>query len=112
VPFSEAERKRIHQWYYGTIRNRLEPGGVIIVVASRTPPQDLNGKLMADAAIGGEQWTRFRMPAIGSDGQALWPERFDLAALQSIRDGYAASGFPWMWDALYQQDPPDVLDSG
>ena len=66
---------------------------------------------MADAAIGGEQWTRFRMPTIGSDGHALWPERFDLAALQSIRDGYVASGFPWMWDALYQQDPPDVLDS-
>jgi hypothetical protein len=58
-----------------------------------------------------ERWEKFRIPAIGSDGQALWPERFDLAALQSIRDGYVVSGFPWMWDALYQQDPPDVLDS-
>ena len=43
-----------------------------------------------------ERWEKFRPPAIGSDGHALWPERFDLAALQSIRDGYAASGFPWM----------------
>jgi len=43
-----------------------------------------------------ERWEKFRRLAIGSDGHALWPERFDLAALQSIRDGYAASGFPWM----------------
>lgn len=108
---SEAERKRIHQWYYGTIRNRLEPGGVIIVVASRTHPKDLNGKLVADSKIGGEQWKVFQMPAIGSDGAALWPERFSLADLNAIKAGYTASGYPWLWSALYQQDPPDVLDS-
>jgi predicted phage terminase large subunit-like protein len=108
---SEAERKRIHAWYYGTIRNRLEPDGVIVVVASRTHPDDLNGKLIADSLIGGEEWKRYRLPAINAQGQALWPERFDIDALRIIQRGYESSGFPWMWDALFQQDPPDVLDS-
>ena len=108
---SEAERKAIHQWYYGTIRNRLEPGGSVVVVASRTNADDLNGKLWKDSQAGGETWKRYCLQAIGSDGSALWPQRWPLSALETLRDGYTASGFPWIWDWLFQQDGPDVLDS-
>jgi len=54
-------------------------------------------------------------------GAALWPQglsdqglpqpQFDLAWLEARRAAYVASGYEWMWEALYQQRPPEVLDA-
>lgn len=108
---SETERKRIHEWFYGTIHNRLEPDASVVLVASRTHRMDLNGKVWEDGQRGGDRWERIRMPAIGSDGASLWPERWSIDALAKIKNGYVAAGYPWIWDWLYQQDGPDVVDA-
>ena len=116
---SETERARIHKWFYGTILNRLEPNGSIIVVASRTHPKDLNGKLIEDGELGGDKYTRVSLPALAVEGDplgrpaggALWPERFSTSDLEAKRKALVTAGYPWLWDAMYQQAPPSVLDA-
>jgi len=72
---------------------------------------DLIGFIRANAEELGEQWEHIRLPAINDDGAALWPEQWPIQALERKRKQYALSGYPWMWDALYQQEPPEILDS-
>jgi hypothetical protein len=44
------------------------------------------------------------LPAINSEGKALWPEWYDVPALERIK----ANIGPREWSALYQQKPqPD-----
>jgi hypothetical protein len=53
---SEIERKRVWDWYTGTIYNRLMPGGAIVVIKHRMHEQDLSGRLLAMQAAGGDKW--------------------------------------------------------
>src|SRR6516225_1030504 len=48
---SELTRKAVHDWY-SSIYSRLEPGGRIIVIASRLHEDDLIGRLLAQQAEG------------------------------------------------------------
>jgi predicted phage terminase large subunit-like protein len=51
-----------------------------------------------------DQWDVLELPAIDGDGNALWPEWYDEAALARIK----ATVGPREWSALYQQRPqPD-----
>lgn len=108
---SEVQRRKMYQWYLTTAATRLSPNGAIVVVATRWHPHDLIGSVLADSEHTGEQWRVVSFPALGDDGAALWPERWDKTRLNRIRATHEASGYPWMWEALYQQNPPEILDS-
>ena len=41
----------------------------------------------------------------------MWPEQFSRRWMDEKKASYAASGYPWMWEALYQGNPPTVLDA-
>jgi predicted phage terminase large subunit-like protein len=97
---SERIRKDVHLWYTGTCYNRLEPGGRIIVIASRLHEADLIGHLLQAT---GDQWTVIEMPALP---EPPWPERFDVAALERIRSNISAKD----WSAQYQQSP--IIEEG
>jgi predicted phage terminase large subunit-like protein len=62
---------------------------------------DLSGRLLAQQAAGGDQWTVIELPAINERGEALWPEAYPLPALERIRTNTQ----PRFWSALYQQRP-------
>lgn len=112
---SAARRKLIWKWWQSVAYTRLEPGAIAIVMMTRWHEDDLAGRLIADAAEGGEEWNVVRLPAIAEDndpigrdpGEALWPERYPVAALKQIRRSVG----PKVWDALYQQRPSRA-DSG
>lgn len=126
---SETQRRKVHQWYLSTSSTRLTPHGGVVIIATRWHRQDLIGQLLADAEQGGEAYRVIRLPAIAEPGDmlgrtpgaALWPvvvdeagqpqPHFDLAWLEHRRRTYVASGYEWMWEALYQQRPPEVLDA-
>jgi len=108
---SETYRRRVHQWYHSTSTTRLTADGSIVIIATRWHADDLIGRVLKEAEITGEQWRRISFPALGDDGAALWPEMFSAEWLQAKRASYYASGYAWMWEALYQQQPPTVLDS-
>jgi predicted phage terminase large subunit-like protein len=99
---SELTRKAVHDWY-SSIYSRLEPGGRIIVIASRLHTDDLIGRLLAQQATGGDQWTVIEMRALP---EPPWPERFDVAALERIRSNISAKD----WSALYLQSP--IIEEG
>jgi predicted phage terminase large subunit-like protein len=106
---SETVRERVNSWFYSTVLTRLEPGGVIIVLAARWHEDDLPGRIMADDAA---EWYHVSLPAVaGNDcplgrrpGEALWPERYDEEELAKIRASQNAIN-PMNWPALYQQQP-------
>lgn len=106
---SSTQRKKVWDWYNGTIYNRLMPNGAIILIAHRMHEEDLAGKLLEQAKKGGDQWTVVELPAIDVDGNALWPEQYSLEYLERIKASTAAQ--PRYWSALYQQNPiPDEGD--
>lgn len=108
---SESYRKRNYEWFLATSSTRLEPGGAVVVIATRWHNDDLIGRLLADEEQGGDKWRVVKMPAIDTEGNALWPARWPLERLMARRAKYYARGYGWMWEALFQQEPPLALDS-
>lgn len=98
---SERRRELVWDWYRSTLYTRLMPGAGVVLIQTRWHEDDLAGRLLAHEA---DQWTALDLPAIQSDGTALWPEWYDVPALERIK----ASIGPREWSALYQQQPqPD-----
>jgi predicted phage terminase large subunit-like protein len=117
---SETVRDSQDRWFMATVQSRLTPDGAIVLMATRWHRQDLIGKRLSAMEQGGDQYLRLRLPAIANEsddplgrqrGEALWPERFTIGTLERLKNSYVTSGYPWMWDALYQQDPPETLDA-
>ena len=98
---SETTRKNVLNWYTGTVYNRLQPGGSIVLINHRMHEDDLTGALLEQQALGGDKWDIVELPAINSDGAALWPESYPIETLENIR----RNTFPRYWSALYQQQP-------
>src|SRR3990172_457899 len=108
---SEVQRTKLIEWYLTSCLTRAEPTASLVVVATRWHRDDLIGFIRANADELGEQWDHIRLPAINDNGAALWPEQWPIQALERKRKQYVLSGRHWMWDALYQQEPPEILDS-
>jgi predicted phage terminase large subunit-like protein len=98
---SEVKRDRIWDWYTSTAYTRLAPGGRIIVIQTRWHEDDLSGRLLEAMKAGGDQWTVLSLPAINDEGEALWPDRYPVKALERIRANIGNRD----WSALYQQEP-------
>ncbi len=100
---SEVKRKRVIEWFQGSVYNRLQPGGTIILINHRMHEEDLSGYLIERQNFDGDKWEIVELPAI-EDGAALWPEAYPLQALERIK----ANTLPRFWSSLYQQRPqPD-----
>jgi predicted phage terminase large subunit-like protein len=107
---SETIRDKQWDWFGSTAYTRLEPGAAVIVFHTRWHEADIAGRLISRSLSGdGEHWDVVTLPAVAeegdalgrSPGEALWPDRYDVAALAAIRK---AVGEYW-WSALYQQRP-------
>lgn len=98
---SERRRDVVWDWYRSTLFTRLMPGGAIVLIQTRWHEDDLAGRLLEAE---GDQWEVLDLPAINKAGEALWPEWYDIDALERIK----ATIGPREWSALYQQQPqPD-----
>lgn len=96
---SALHRDAVWEWYTGTAYTRLEPGAAIIITHTRWHPEDLTGRVLAEHAH--ENWEHIRLPAINENGQALWPERWSLDALELKRKSIGA----YDWASQYQGLP-------
>ena len=93
---------KVYEWYTSGPRQRLQPGGSIVIVMTRWAQRDLTGQVMkAAAARGGEQWDVIEFPAILPSGKPLWPEFWTLGELTALREELPNS----KWQAQYQQNP-------
>lgn len=102
---SDIVRKKTKDWYTSTAYTRLMPGGRIVVIQTRWHEDDLAGWLIENHKH--EGWDVLSLPAINGDGNALWPEQYDIEALDRIKKALPSRD----WSALYQQEPtPDTGD--
>ncbi|MAO21047.1 MAG: hypothetical protein CMJ25_09880 [Phycisphaerae bacterium] len=90
-------------WYTGGPRQRLQPGGSIVLVQTRWSEKDMTGQLLRAMAKDplADQWEVVELPAIFEDGKPCWPEYWSLEDLTSVK----ASIPPSKWNAQYQQNP-------
>ena len=91
------------EWYTGGPRQRLQPGGAIVLVQTRWSQKDMTGQLIKSMAKDplADQWEVIELPAIMPSGSACWPEYWSLPDLESVK----ASIPPSKWNAQYQQNP-------
>ncbi len=61
---SEICREKLWNWFNDDLSTRLEPDGAIILIQTRWHEDDLAGRLLREAADGGEQWTVVSLPAL------------------------------------------------
>lgn len=93
---------KVFSWYTSGPRQRLQPGGAIIIVATRWSLRDLVGQVLEHSAKNsGDKWEVIEFPAILPSGKPLWPEFWSLAELEAVRNEIP----PAKWQAQYQQQP-------
>jgi predicted phage terminase large subunit-like protein len=93
---------KTYEWYTSGPRQRLQPGGSIIIVMTRWSKKDLTGQVIkADAQRDGEGWKVIEFPAIFDDGQPLWPEFWSKNELEALKNELPSG----KWQAQYMQAP-------
>lgn len=134
---SETLREKVWRWYTSTAYTRLESDirpdvdlteddklwfellddinsgdavpfeGAIVGICTRWHEDDWAGRVEDAEARGGEKWEVLDLPAILSDGRALWPAKYPVPVLDRIKATIGERD----WSALYQQRPtPDEGD--
>jgi predicted phage terminase large subunit-like protein len=95
--------QKVYEWYTSGPRQRLQPGGAIVIVMTRWGEQDLTGRVLKDALKRekGEDWELIELPAILPSGKPLWPEFWSLEELSALKEELPVS----KWNAQYQQKP-------
>ena len=109
-PHSEQEAKQgnpavfdnVYEWFTSGPRQRLQPGGAIIIVMTRWSKRDLTGQILKNAGKDGvDQWEIIDFPAIMPSGVPLWPGFWSKDALEALKAELPVS----KWEAQYQQNP-------
>lgn len=97
---SDPIRNGVIEWFQNTLESRQNyPGKTpIIVIMQRLHERDLAGWLLGGG--NGETWEHVCLPAITEQGEALWPEKHDIATLRRMQ---AVS--PYTFAGQYQQAP-------
>jgi predicted phage terminase large subunit-like protein len=100
---SETAFDNAYEWYTSGPRQRLQPGGIIVIVMTRWSTKDLTGKLInAQTEIKADQWEVIEFPAIfPKTGNPIWPEFWKKDELLSVK----ASLNEQKWQAQWQQSP-------
>ena len=107
-PHSEQEARQaqgdpsvfdsVYEWYTSGPRQRLQPGGAIIIVMTRWSDKDLTGRVLKSDNT---DWEVIELPAIMPSGNPLWPEFWSLSELEALKEELP----PFKWNAQYQQKP-------
>jgi predicted phage terminase large subunit-like protein len=93
---------KTYEWYTSGPRQRLQPGGAIVIVMTRWSKRDLTAQVLKSAAQrGGDEWEVIEFPAILPSGNPLWPEFWPMEELTVLREELPNS----KWQAQYQQSP-------
>ena len=109
-PHSEQEARQnnpavfdgVYEWYTSGPRQRLQPGGAIIIVMTRWSKRDLTGQILKNSEKGGvDEWEVIEFPAILPSGTPLWPGFWSKIELEALKAELPAA----KWEAQYQQNP-------
>tara|TARA_R100000234_G_scaffold117434_1_gene95898 strand:+ start:219 stop:1679 length:1461 start_codon:yes stop_codon:yes gene_type:complete len=100
---SDSALENAYEWYTSGPRQRLQPGGSIVVVMTRWSLKDLTGKLIRSQAndVMSDQWDVVEFPAILPSDNVLWPEFWNKDELLKVKASLSVG----KWNAQWQQNP-------
>lgn len=100
---SPAALENAYEWYTSGPRQRLQPGGAIVIVMTRWSEIDLTGKLLKQQSrdILADQWEVVEFPALLDDEKVLWPEFWKKDELLKVKASLSVG----KWEAQWQQNP-------
>lgn len=111
----------LYTWYLTVARTRLEPGAVVIILATRWVQNDLHGRIMKRQKETGRSFFEYvELPAIAHEGEVdpigrepgdvLFPERYNRDSIYDIRTELGSRWFNAMFQQRPQADEDAVLD--
>jgi predicted phage terminase large subunit-like protein len=99
---SPQDYVRVFEWYNSGPRQRLQPGGSIVIVMTRWSKKDLTGQILSTAAKKElDEWEVIELPALLPSNKPLWPEFWKQDELEAIKAELPVG----KWEAQYQQNP-------
>ena len=102
---SKVSLERAYEWYTSGPRQRLQPGGKIILVMTRWSLKDLTGVLIANQKEAkSDQWHVVEFPAImdqGTETKPVWPEYWKMDELEKVKAALPIA----KWNAQWMQQP-------
>lgn len=99
---------KTYEWYTSGPRQRLQPGGAIIIVMTRWSKKDLTGQVLKSAAQReGEDWEVIEFPALFEGDVPLWPEFWSQKELLALRNELPVG----KWMAQYMQQPTSEVSA-
>lgn len=111
---SATIRNKQWDWLTSTALTRVEPGGSVLVNATRWHDDDLIGRIIAEFCKrdqgGGPEWVGIHMPAVYEETdpvtgelreRSLWPSRWPMTELRKKRRLVGE----YDWASLYQGQP-------
>jgi predicted phage terminase large subunit-like protein len=94
-----------YEWYTSGPRQRLQPGGKIVLVMTRWNTKDLTGMLVKNQTEAkADQWHVVEFPAIMDQGTKqvpVWPEYWNLDELEKVKAALPVG----KWNAQWMQQP-------
>ena len=94
--------ERAYEWYTSGPRQRLQPGGAIVVVMTRWNMKDLTGMLLkSQKELKSDKWEVIEFPAIMPSGKPVWPQYWKLDELESVKASLSLG----KWNAQWMQNP-------
>ena len=100
---SQTAMDNAWEWYTSGPRQRLQPGGSIVVVMTRWSEEDLTERLIEAQSKDplADKWEIVDFPALLDDGQPQWPEFWKKDQLEAVRASLPVA----KWNAQWQQQP-------
>jgi len=94
--------ERAYEWYTSGPRQRLQPGGTIVLVMTRWNTKDLTGMLLKNQKeMKSDQWEVIEFPAILPSNKPVWPEFWKLEELEGVKASLSVG----KWNAQWMQNP-------
>ena len=102
---SSTAMESAYEWYTSGPRQRLQPGGKIVVVMTRWSTKDLTGMLVSkQKEAKADQWHVVQFPAILEDKKVpvpVWPQYWKLDELEKVKATLPIG----KWNAQWMQNP-------
>lgn len=93
----------VYDWYTSGPRQRLQPGGAVLLVMTRWHKADLTGRVLRQSIENqkADQWEVIEFPAILPSGATLFPELWPPEEVLQTKETLP----PQQWNAQYMQNP-------
>ena len=99
---SPAVLESHYEWYTSGPRQRLQPGGAIVLVMTRWSVKDLTGRLLVEQGkeAMADQWEIVEFPAILNE-KPMWGNFWDMDNLNKVKASIPLT----KWNAQWMQNP-------